>query len=165
MRQVFATLLLLCALARPADAETVTGQPIVVDGDSLRFPSTEVRLEGIDAPELDQTCERAGQVYRCGQEAKDALRAIIAGRPVTCVGVRQADGTERDRYGRLLGRCTASDTTINAWMVENGHALAFRRYSVGYVPQENRARATGAGIWSGPHMAPWEWRAAKKVGP
>mgnify|MGYP001284779143 CR=1 FL=1 len=157
-------LVLALALPLPASAETVTGLPVIVDGDSLRFPGTDVRLEGIDAPEWDQSCQRNGATYQCGQEATAALRALIAGRPVTCVGVPQKNGTERDIYGRLLAECRAGDTLINARMVEGGHALAFRRYSVEYVPQEDRARAAGVGLWAGPHGAPWDWRRAKKVG-
>lgn len=164
MRMTLAAVALLCTLAASAIAETVTGIPLIVDGDSLRFPAAEVRLEGIDAPEWDQTCTRGGQTYRCGQEATEALRALIAGRPVTCVGVPQLDGTERDSFGRLLGRCRAGNVHINAAMVESGWALAFRRYSVEYVPQEDRARAAGAGMWAGPHVAPWDWRKAKKGG-
>lgn len=163
MRLIIAAFALLCALARPASAESVMGHPIVVDGDSLRFPGTEVRLEGIDAPELDQACERAGQVYRCGREAKDALQALIAGRPVICVGVRQADGTERDRYGRLLGKCRAGDTAINAAMVETGHALALVRYSDDYVEHELRARAAGRGMHGGPFVEPAQWRRWKNA--
>lgn len=163
MRLVLAAILLLCAIP-PALAETVTGLPLAIDGDSLRFPGSEVRLEGIDAPEWDQTCTRGGQVYRCGEEAKEVLRALVAGQPVTCVGVLQKNGTERDDFGRLLGRCRVGGIDINAAMVERGHALAFRRYSVEYVPQEDRARAAGIGMWAGPHVAPWEWRRAKKAG-
>lgn len=161
MRQILAALAAL-AIAVPAAAESVTGLPIVVDGDSLRFPGAEVRLEGLDAPELNQTCEREGKPYRCGQAAKDALRAIIAGRPVTCTGVPQPDGTQRDRYGRLLGDCRAGTVDINAAMVESGHALAFRRYDVRLVPQEDRAREAKRGLWAGTFQAPWEYRAARR---
>lgn len=153
-----AVALLLCLLAAPAAAETVTGLPLVVDGDSLRFPGVEVRLEGLDSPEWSQTCTRHGAEYRCGLEAKDALRTLIAGRPVTCIGVPQPDGTERDRYGRLLGDCRAGDTHLNAAMVEIGHALAYRYYSMRLVPHEDRARAAKRGMWAGEFQAPWEWR-------
>lgn len=163
MRPILAALTLLCALAHPAAAETVTGVPLVVDGDSLRFPGTEVRLQGIDAPEWDQTCNRAGQPYRCGLDARDALRALINGRPVTCAGVLQPDGTERDSYGRLLGKCRAGDVDLNAAMVESGHALAFRRYSVELVPQEGRAREARRGMWAGEFMPPWDFRREKAV--
>lgn len=160
------TLALLAALllAGPAAAESITGLPIILDGDSLRYPGTEVRLEGLDAPEWDQTCQRAGQPYQCGQEARAALRALIAGRPVTCDGVPQADGTERDRYGRLLGRCRAGETDLNAAMVEQGWAVAFRRYTTRLVPQEDAARTEKRGMWAGNFDMPWDFRARKRGG-
>lgn len=158
-------ILLLLALFTPsiAAAETVTGLPIVVDGDSLRFPGTEVRVHGIDAPELSQSCARAGQPYACGREAKDAMRALINGRPVTCVGVVQKNGKEHDDWGRLLAKCRAGDTDLNAAMVESGHALAFRRYSLDYVAQEDRAREAKRGLWAGEFQPPWDFRRAKKL--
>jgi endonuclease YncB( thermonuclease family) len=82
---------------------------------------------------------------------------------VTCDGVPQADGTERDRYGRLLGRCRAGDVDLNAAMVESGHALAFRRYTSRLVPQEDAAREARRGMWAGEFQAPWDFRAAKRA--
>jgi hypothetical protein len=43
-------------------AEAISGNPRVVDGDSLKFGSVAVRLHGIDAPESDQVCSRNGQI-------------------------------------------------------------------------------------------------------
>lgn len=163
--RTIALLLAVTLIATPAAAETITGLPYVIDGDSLRFPGVEVRLEALDAPEWDQLCRRAdGTEYPCGTVAKDALRSLIAGRPVTCVGVPQPDGTERDRYNRLLGDCRVGETSINAWMVENGHALAFVRYTDRLKPQEDAARAGKRGMWQGEFVAPWEFRASKRVG-
>lgn len=167
MRLVLATLALLCALALPAGAEGLSGQVRVIDGDSLKMGTTEIRLEGIDAPEWDQVCHRGEprRRYRCGLQAKDALRALIGDRTVTCEPVAQPNGTTTDAYGRTLALCRVAGAGINAWMVEQGHALAFRRYSDRFLPEEDRARAAGAGMWAGPHMAPWEWRLAKKLAP
>jgi len=47
-------------------------------------------------------------------------------------------------------------------MVENGWAVAFRRYSEVYVAQEARARDKRAGLWSGEFQMPWEWRSSKR---
>lgn len=143
-------LALILALASPAAAQTVTGLPVVVDGDSLRFPSADVRLYGIDAPELRQTC--GAPAWPCGQAAADHLRALIAGRPVAC------DWRDTDRFGRFVGLCRAGGRDLSAGMVEAGMALAFVRYSVAYVPHEGRAREARRGMWSGPFVAPWDYR-------
>lgn len=159
----FRTLLavaLLCSLALPAGAQEVSGQVRVIDGDSLRMGATKIRLQGIDAPERDQVCHRDAPLrpHDCGLAAKDALTALIAGRPIDCE-IEPAP----DRYGRDLGTCYVAGVNINAWMVENGHAIAFRRYSAAYIPQEDRARAAGIGVWAGPFIEPWSWRALQKA--
>src|SRR5688500_11882561 len=75
------------------------GSAIVNDGDSLTIGGERIRLRGIDAPELDQTCRRDGEDYACGRRSKQALAALIDGRPVKC------EGWERDRFRRLLAVC------------------------------------------------------------
>jgi len=47
---------------------------------------------------------------------------------------------------------------INGLMVEQGWALAYRKYSEDYVGQETEAKASGAGVWSGEFIEPWKWR-------
>lgn len=158
----------LLVITPQALAQTLFGTVRVIDGDSLMMGSTEIRLESIDAPEWDQVCHRGEPLrrYRCGLQAKDALIGLIAGRPVDCEGVVQPNGTVRDTYGRFLGLCrNAAGVVINGWMVLRGHALAFRRYSLEYVPQEDEARDARRGMWAGPSMAPWDWRLARKAGP
>lgn len=162
--RILTVLALLVAVICPASAETITGHVRVVDGDSLKMGDINIRLEGIDAPEWGQLCYRAGRAYRCGLVAKDALRDIIADRPVTCDGVVQPNGTVRDAFGRFLGMCrSAAGTIINGWMVLRGHAVAFRRYSLEFIPQEDDARLARRGMWAGPFMEPQYWRAAKKA--
>ena len=63
---------------------TLSGQAAAVDGDTLDIRGTRVRLFGIDAPEHDQTCRRAGKVYPCGQEAVMALRGLLGRQSVSC---------------------------------------------------------------------------------
>ena len=45
-------------------------------------------------------------------------------------------------------------------MVRNGWSVAYRKYSIAYVADEDLARAEGANIWSGVFDMPWEWRKA-----
>ena len=110
-----------------------------------------MRLQGIDAPEAAQACRQAsGHRYRCGDRATEALRARVGAGAVTCT----IEG--RDRYNRALGICYAADgTDLNGWLVQQGYALAYRRYSTTYVPEETQAKAARAGIWTGEFVAPW----------
>ena len=64
-------------LASPLAAETITGTVEVIDGDSLVLAGRQIRLVGIDAPEYDQTCDRAGQSWACGAEAKAQLAELV----------------------------------------------------------------------------------------
>lgn len=124
------------------------GRLRVADGDSLELDGVRVRLIGIDAPETDQTCVLAGRSHPCGREARDYLLHLIAGRDVACAWSRE------DRYGRLLGRCRAGDTDLNAAMVRNGWAVAYG----GYEAEEADARAHRRGLWAGEFTWPEDFR-------
>ena len=136
------------ALAYRPSGRGVEGGAHVTDGDSLRVRDVEIRLKGIDAPEMRQTCVRAGQPYRCGEVAKRALEAKIAGGPVAC----RIEG--RDRYGRSLARCRVADQDLGAWLVREGLAVGYRDYE----PEEAAARRRGTGLWAGEFQRPSVWR-------
>ena len=141
--------------ASPALAQApVFGTGQAKDGDSLMVGDREVRLFGIDAPEYDQTCKRAGHDWRCGSAAADRLAQLVTGKNVVCASV----GT--DQHGRLLGRCMVGATDVNRAMVASGYAVAFRRYSSDYVSAEDSAKANKRGIWAGTFQMPSDYRHA-----
>lgn len=151
--------LVALAMAAGATASTgvVQGRASVIDGDTLEVRGERIRLFGIDAPESAQTCLDAnGKAYRCGQRAAFALSDKVGARPVSC------QPTGKDRYGRIVARCSLAGEDLQAWMVRNGHALAFLRYSKDYRSEEAEAKATGAGMWTGSFEAPWDWRRRPK---
>lgn len=154
MRSILTACILVLAPIS-AEAKTLTGQAIVIDGDTLEIHGEPIRLGGIDAPESRQTClNGAGVAYRCGKEASFALADLIGRATVTCVG------NERDRYHRLLATCSAHGIDLNGWMVEQGHAVAYLRYATTYVVEEGEARAARRGVWQGEFVMPWDWRKA-----
>jgi endonuclease YncB( thermonuclease family) len=110
------------------------------------------RLYGIDAPQSRQICEAAGQTWRCGQQAALALADHVGQRTVAC------EQRDIDRYGRIVAVCRAGTEDLNAWLVSQGWALAYQRYSMAYVEEEAAARAAHLGIWRGKFTAPWDWR-------
>lgn len=124
----------------------------VVDGDTLEILGERIRFHGVDAPEGQQTCEADGRSWPCGREAASALEGRIGAGKVIC----ESQGT--DQYDRSLAVCYLDDLDLNGWMVSEGWALAYRRYSTAYVPQEDAARAAGTGMWRGEFVPPWEWR-------
>ena len=65
---------------------------------------------------------------------------------------------DHDRYGRIVAVCVIDGEDLNAWMVSQGWAVAYTRYSWRYVLAELVARATKRGIWSSDFVRPEEWR-------
>ena len=157
---IITTLLLLQAVIQPVAAAeqpfSIQGELSVTrvsDGDSLRSGPLKIRLHGIDAPELKQTCaDSTGAPWPCGRAARDAMAEIATTAPLRCIL------KDVDRYGRLIMRCFAGSTDIAEHLVENGLALAYRRYSTDYVAAETTARDHGRGVWAGVFEAPWDWR-------
>jgi endonuclease YncB( thermonuclease family) len=131
----------------------ISGVASVVDADTLDVHGERIRLVGVDAPESKQQCRDAvGKFYRCGQVAALALDGWLNSNPVTC------KIEDKDRYGRFLGQCFVRGTSVQEWLVTNGHALAYRSYSKEYVPAEEKAHAAMAVIWAAQFVNPWEWR-------
>ncbi len=133
--------------------------PRIVDADTLEITGRRVRLQGLDAPEAAQICRQAGgQRYRCGDRATEALRTRIGGGAVRCT----IEGY--DRYNRILSTCYTEDgTDLNAWLVRQGYALAYRRYSTKYVADEAHAKSGRRGIWAGEFVPPWAWRQGQRL--
>lgn len=138
--------------------ESVSGTASVIDGDTIDIHSERFRLVGVDAPESKQKClDASGELYRCGAAAANALSDWINRNPVTCV----SEG--HDRYNRTLGKCSVRGESVQAWLVTNGHAVAYRAYSKEFVPAEEAAHAARAGIWAGQFVMPADWRKGQRL--
>lgn len=137
-------------------ALTLVGKASVIDGDTVDIHGTRVRFNGIDAPESQQTCEASGSTYRCGQAAANALSNLISSGTISCAR------TGTDRYGRTIAKCFLDGADLSSWMVINGWAVAYRKYSLDYVADQERAKSRKVGIWAGSFMPPEEWRKAKR---
>lgn len=136
------------------------GHASVIDGDTIEIAGQRIRLHGIDAPESAQHCLDADlRIFRCGQDAANALDHMINDRLVRC------EQLGRDRYNRIIARCFLGELDLNEAMVRSGHALAYRRYSSDYVGAEAEARSSGAGMWRGDFVSPWDWRRGERLTP
>lgn len=145
---VLGLLALVVARLEEGTAVRIEGGAQVSDGDSLVIAGERIRIRGIDAPELDQTCRRDGHDYPCGREARNALAGLVGSRPVVC------EGRGRDRYGRLLADCLAVRTELGRAQVESGWAIAYGDYE----KEEAIARDDGRGVWAGEFERPKDWR-------
>ncbi len=147
---------ILFSLSLNANAD-LSGPAVIVDGDTLSIAGNKVRLHGIDTPEKNQTCIANGVTWPCGYEATEAVRNWTYTKEVRCVG------NQKDRYGRLIAECFVSGYNLNARIVYEGLGLAYRKYSKQYVPEEDKARQAGRGMWAGEFVPPWDWRKGKRL--
>ncbi|RWA97335.1 MAG: thermonuclease family protein [Mesorhizobium sp.] len=134
------------------------GRASIIDGDTVEIAGQRIRFNGIDAPESRQYCSDAkGFDYPCGRRAAKALdKFLAASRPLHCSFV------DRDRYGRLVGNCDRADgRSVQKWLVEQGLALDWPRYSNGaFAAEQVSAKAAHRGVWQGRFDQPWDWRDA-----
>ena len=133
----------------------------VVDGDTLWIGNEKIRLLGIDAPELSQTCGDAkGGTWACGREATARLRALASAGELTC--------TRRgpDRYGRTLAICRAGGVDVGETLVREGLAVSYLSPTGpgDYRSLELTARLARRGIWQGQFERPQDWRKRQPYG-
>lgn len=155
MRGLISLLVLMLATFAPSlpaqDLPVLVGTVTkVIDGDTidvdLESGLIRVRLHAIDTPERGQP----------GREATEALSALVAGKEV------ELEPFEQDSYDRLVARVYVGGHDVNATLIEEGHAWAFRQYmsreDAAYCALEHDARTQKRGIWALPpeqRIAPW----------
>lgn len=104
--------------AHTADVlRVIEGPAYVTDGDTITIQKTQIRLYGIDAPELD---------HPYGKKAKWAMVRLCKGHKI------RAEVTEEDDYGRTVAKCFLPDGhDLSAELVEQGLALDWPKFSGG----------------------------------
>ena len=146
---------------RSENINKITGFAKVVDGDTIKINSKKIRLYGIDAPEKKQKCKKTyltisfmsfTKDYMCGEVSTEKLIKKINKQKLNC------NILDVDRYKRLIGECFKRNINLNSWMVSNGFAVAYRKYSKKYVSDEINAKNNKLGIWQGKFEMPWDYR-------
>jgi endonuclease YncB( thermonuclease family) len=138
---------------------------IVRDGSTLQFANVTYRLDGIEAPPIDQICiDEHAESWTCGLEARDQLTKLIGGRQVRCddLGADPAYGK------RHLGVCKieGETTSLSQLLIDQGFGLNVEASATGrFKVDEARAREDRKGLWKGCFVAPEEFRRGKKDGP
>ena len=136
----------------PAAVDRMEGVARVSDGDTLDVGGVRVRLHGVDAFERGQVCDLPTGDWPCGSAATNAMKSRADGRHLVC------EVRDTDRYGRKVSRCERDGVDVARALVDDGLALAYRRYSGDYVVAEETARARRAGAWAGSFDRPEQWR-------
>ena len=134
----------------------------VHDGDTVTLidqtnKKTNIRLQGIDAPELKQAF---------GAAAQENLSRIVLGKHVTVYW------TKVDKYRRTVGTIMLDGRDVNIEQVKAGVAWHFKKYEDEqpaedrrtYAAAQQEARAARLGLWGDPKsIAPGDWRQAVKI--
>ena len=148
---------LFCLLCFHPFRDDIKGRVVgIADGDTFTMLMADrvqvrIRLYGIDAPEKAQDF---------GKRAKQELSGLIYGRDVV------VSDMGRDRYGRTIGMVFVDGNNVNEEMLRRGMAWHYLKYDKDPRWDELERGASGAkrGLWSQPGaIAPWEWRAAKRM--
>lgn len=136
----------------------------VRNGNVIQVGDVTYRLDGIDAPEFDQTCiDEHADAWACGIEARDQLARLVGGRPVRCGDL----GADASYKKRRVGICTVEGETasLNQLLVRQGFALNFDPSATGrFREDEAEAKNNHRGLWKGCFVAPREFRRGRKDG-
>jgi len=153
----------LLGLLLPTGPARAAG-PVVKDGDTIQLGNTVFRLDGVDAPELDQICiDDHADPWSCGIDARDRLSKLIGGRSVHCDDL----GPDKGRSGRHLGLCAADGDKIslNQQITRAGFAVGVEPAAKVHVKDDAAAaRQAASGIWKGCFVDPSDFRIGKKDG-
>ncbi|WP_299620318.1 thermonuclease family protein [Pelagibius sp.] len=146
-------------------ADDIRGQARIIDGDSLEVAGQTLDLAGVDAPEIEQRCERRNRLYDCGRLAQAALMDLTAGTEVAC---RLLAAAPAGTAAPPLARCSAGGYDLSEGMVYTGWALmppgpqAGGRIA-GFETIQDKAAEKQRGLWKGSFVKPWEWRKGARL--
>ena len=127
----------------------------VIDGDTIVISNKKIRFSGIDAPELDQECFKNESKVFCGLDAKKILIKKINNQIPKCI----EEGIER--YKRILAECFVNEGSLSSFLVKNGYAFAYRKYSKKFIEDEEFAKSAKLGLWAMKFEFPWDFRKKK----
>ena len=166
LKKIFLKLIFLfCVISNVYCKDFVRGFPKIIDADTIVLNGIKIRLHGIDAPEVKQICSKPllsfklfsfSKEYECGKYAKNKLFQFVNKKKIKCFL------DKKDFFDRYLGTCFYKKKNINSWLVKNGYALAFSKYSKKYIFDQNFAKKNRLGIWKGSFEKPWHWRKRNK---
>jgi len=154
------SLLAAILLASPS----LSAETIVHDGRTIQLGDITYRLDGIDAPELDQTCiDDQADSWSCGIDARDQLAKLINGRPVRCDDL----GLDKTAKRRHIGVCAleGESVSLNQQLTKLGFAISSEPTLKVHVKDDaTAAKDSKRGLWKGCFAAPQDFRLGKKDG-
>ena len=149
MKQILYYFIFIIVLSSASYAKDIVK---VIDGDTIHIGVNKYRFSGIDTPEMKQVCKKEDKTILCGVLARDALIQKINNQPVEC------KMETIDRYKRIVAECFVNNESLSQYLVRNGYAFAYRRYSTKFVEDEEYAKTNQLGLWSMQFEYPWDYR-------
>ena len=155
-------ILFITSFAYSSEINIVKGKAVIIDGDTIKINDQIIRFGGIDAPESfyrgkKQVCYLNEKEVFCGELSKEKLKEKIGSNIISCKKEKN-----KDIYRRTLAECFVNGESLSTFMVRNGYAFDFVRYSKEkYAKDEEYAKTNKLGIWNMKFEYPWEWR--KKI--
>ena len=137
----------------------IIGKPQVTDGDTIKINNKKIRFGGIDAPESfffgkKQLCVLKNVEILCGKLSKEKLIEKIGNQVVNCKIEKN-----KDQYSRLIGECFIQNESLSVFMVKNGYAFDYPKYSNGkFREHQILAKKLSLGLWQMQFEYPWIWR-------
>lgn len=140
----------------PMNFPAIEGVSRVVKGDTITLTGRIVKLFGVAAPDISQTCaDSQGRGYRCGQQAISWLNRWLSDNTLRCHIINEDD------RGVLTGVCMLGQYDIGAAIINAGWAVADVRQTQIYTAYQNQASQNRRGLWQGKFYMPWDWQKIK----
>ena len=142
-----------------SNLKIISGKAVITDGDTVKINNKKIRFSGIDAPESyffgkKQSCILNNIKILCGNLSKEKLVEKIGNQIVICKLEKN-----KDQYSRLIGECFINNESLSVFMVRNGYAFDYPKYSDGkYRKHEIYAKNFSLGLWQMQFEYPWIWR-------
>ena len=127
---------------------TIKGNAIIIDGDTIKINDKKIRFGGIDSPER-------GVIGH--QFSKNKLIEKIGKKIVVCFKEKK-----KDYWNRIIAECFIKGESISSYMVKNGYACDYVKYSnKKYAKEEEYAKSNKLGIWKMQFDPAWEKKCIK----
>ena len=126
----------------------IKGRATIIDGDTIKINNKKIRFGGIDSPER-------GEIGH--QFSKNKLIQKIGKKIVICFKEKK-----KDYWNRIIAECFIENESISSYMVKNGYACDYVKYSnKKYAKEEEYAKSNKLGIWKMQFDPAWEKKCIK----
>ena len=126
-----------------SEKNVAIGKAQIIDGDTIIIKGEKIRFAGIDTPERN----KIGHNF-----SKIKLKKKIGKNIIVCIREPKLDP-----WGRTIAECFIGNESISSYMVKNGFACDYVKYSKKkYAKEQEYAKSKKLGIWNMNFEVSWE---------